>query len=85
MTHTFSGGPQRTGVRSSPSIGTLLCPVKGRERLQVSEELAGDVALQASFDLADALALGDAPLDVRLGLGSWRMRTITMVCRARLS
>lgn len=35
----------------------------------MAEELAGDVALQAAFDLAGALALRDSPLDVFDGLG----------------
>jgi hypothetical protein len=43
--------------------GTLLCVVKGwRERLKLAEELSGDIALQASLDVADGLALGEATL-----------------------
>ena len=40
-----------------------------RKGLQMAEELPGDVALQASLDLADALAFGQAPGDVGLRLG----------------
>jgi hypothetical protein len=52
---------------SSSLMQTLLCPVKPRrERLELTEELTGDVALQAALHLAHALALGQAPLDVSL-------------------
>jgi hypothetical protein len=37
-----------------------------RERLELAEELMGDVALQASLDLADALAFGETSLHVGL-------------------
>jgi hypothetical protein len=35
----------------------------------LAEELSGDVALQAAFDVTDRLALGHAALHVGLGLG----------------
>lgn len=41
----------------------------GAGRLELAEELAGDVALEATLDFADALALLDAPLHVLLSFG----------------
>ena len=56
-----------------------------REGFELAEDLAGDEALQAPFDLPDGLALGEAALDVALVTGSWHMRTSTIVWIARLS
>jgi hypothetical protein len=47
-------------------VETLLCLVKGG-RVEVSEDLAGDVALEAASDSGFGLALLFAFLDVGLG------------------
>jgi hypothetical protein len=48
---------------------TLLCPESSGEGLELAEDLAGDVSLEAASDLASCLALGGAAFDVGAGCG----------------
>ena len=49
-------------------MGRFYVPSSGRgQRLKLAKQLSGDIALQAPFNVADGLALGEATLDVVLG------------------
>jgi hypothetical protein len=59
---------QRLLMPSSRGARRFYVPSSGGgQRLKLAKQLSGDIALQAPFDVADGLALGEATLDVILG------------------
>lgn len=56
-----------SAARPAATSPTLLYSVKGL--FELSEQLAGDVALQAGLDVAFGLAVGSAAIGVRAGGG----------------
>jgi hypothetical protein len=73
---TCGFGPSRRRASSrSASRGQFQLPLRERfyvpssglgQRLKLAKQLSGDMALEASFDVADGLALGEATLHVLL-------------------